>query len=415
MLKSGLKKTFIEFLAIRRFDEIERYGLYMVDLNRYARHISLPQIGIEGQKKISNSSILVIGAGGLGSPVLMYLVAAGVGRIGIIDYDEVDVSNLQRQIIHSNSSIGVNKAESAKTRLEDLNPDIEIEIWKDRLTPNNALEICGKGWDLIIDGTDNLPTRYLIDDVSSLIDVPWIYGSIYRFEGQVSVFQYQGGPNYRDLFPEPPAPGSIPSCVDGGVLGVLPGVIGSIQATEAIKIIVGMDNVLSGKLLIYDADNMEFNRLNFVKDEGRDPVQSLDSVLEMFVDEGWCSNQNNSNRVIEKLNPSEAISMFHHITPNDCIKRRNEGWKPFLLDVRTEQEFRQMRISFTDLQIEHESVLSVVNSLPKENDILLLCRSGMRSQMAALYLIDAGFDGNKLYNIEGGILSWSQSSPADIE
>ena len=402
--------------TIRCFDEIERHGLYMVDINRYARHISLPQIGVEGQKKISNSNVLVIGAGGLGSPVLMYLAAAGVGRIGIIDYDIVDVSNLQRQIIHSNSNIGVNKAKSARKRLEELNPEINIEIWESRLTPENAIEICSKDWDLMIDGTDNIPTRYLIDDVSSLLNIPWIYGSIYRFEGQVSVFKFQDGPSYRDLFPDPPSPGSIPSCVDGGVLGVLPGVIGSIQANEAIKIIVGIGEVLSGKLLLYDAEKMEFNRLNFTKDNDRKVVKSLDSVLEMFVDEGWCNSPNQTkDREIEELKANEKKSMFHHINPVDCIKRRIEGWNPFILDVRTQREYDQIRISFTDLQINHENVLSVAESLPKDNDIVILCRSGMRSQIAALLLIDAGFDANKLYNLEGGILSWNHVSPADIE
>jgi molybdopterin/thiamine biosynthesis adenylyltransferase/rhodanese-related sulfurtransferase len=406
----------LKFKSIRRFDEIEHHGSYMVDINRYARHISLPQVGLEGQKKISNSSVLVIGAGGLGSPVLMYLAAAGVGTIGIIDYDEVDISNLQRQIIHSNSGLGLNKAESAKSRIEDLNPGIKVEIWKERLTPENAMDICGKGWNLIVDGTDNLPTRYLIDDVCSLLDIPWVYGSIYRFEGQVSVFQYQGGPCYRDLFPEPPPSGSVPSCVDGGVLGVLPGVIGSIQANEAIKIILGIGTIISGKLLIYDAENMEFNRLNFSKSEDRIPITSLESVHDMFVDEGWCQGSDSSNdRDIEELKPNQVEYMFHHMTPLECLKRRNEGWKPFLLDVRSEQEFEQVRLSFTDLQVAHVDVLSVASSIPKDNDILVLCRSGMRSQIAAMFLIDAGFDANKLYNITGGILSWSQSAPEDIE
>ena len=237
----------------------------MVDINRYARHISLPQIGLQGQKNISKSNVLVIGAGGLGSPVILYLAAAGVGRIGIIDFDDVDISNLQRQVIHSNSAVGQNKAESAKNRIEELNPEVEVRIWKHRLTPENAMEIFQDGWDIVVDGTDNLPTRYLIDDLCSIIDLPWVYGSIYRFEGQVSVFNFDGGPSYRDLFPEPPPSESVPSCADGGVLGVLPGVIGSIQATEAIKLITGVGQLLSGKLLIYDAENMNFNRLNLKK------------------------------------------------------------------------------------------------------------------------------------------------------
>ena len=388
----------------------------MVDINRYARHISLPQIGLEGQKAISSSKILVIGAGGLGSPVILYLAAAGVGKMGIIDFDDIDVSNLQRQVIHSNSEVGRNKAESAKSRIKQLNPEVEVEIWKERLTPENGMEIFQNDWDIVIDGTDNLPTRYLIDDLCSILDLPWIYGSIYRFEGQVSVFNLLGGPSYRDLFPEPPPSESVPSCAEGGVLGVLPGVIGSIQATEAIKIITGIGELLSGKLLIYDAERMEFNRLNFSKNESRVQVENLSLVMEMFIDEGWCQSKSNpSDREIQELSYVDHNSMFQHITPAECIKRRKEGWKPFLLDVRSNQEYQQIRISFTDLQVSHEEILSVTQTLPKDREILILCRSGMRSQIAALYLIDSGFDGNKLFNIDGGILSWNQTSPEDIE
>ena len=210
----------------------------MVDINRYARHISLPDVGLEGQRKINQSRVLVIGAGGLGSPVLLYLAAAGVGRIGIIDDDNVELSNLQRQVIHSESKIGNSKSDSAKLRIESINSSIDVVTWSERLTPDNAAEIFSD-WDLVIDGTDNIPTRYLVDDMCKILGIPWVYGSIYRFEGQVSVFNYHDGPCYRDLFPEPPPSNAIPSCAEGGVFGVLPGVIGAIQATEAIKIVLG--------------------------------------------------------------------------------------------------------------------------------------------------------------------------------
>jgi adenylyltransferase/sulfurtransferase len=388
----------------------------MVDINRYARHISLPQIGLVGQKTISKSNILVIGAGGLGSPVILYLAAAGIGRIGIIDFDEVDFSNLQRQVIHSNSSVGQNKAESARRRIKELNPEVEVKIWKDRLTPENGMEIFQDGWDIIVDGTDNLPTRYLIDDLCSILNLPWVYGSIYRFEGQVSVFNFNGGPVYRDLFPEAPPSESIPSCAEGGVLGVLPGVIGAIQATEAIKAITGVGELLSGKLLIYDAEKMDFNKLNFDRLKDRTPVRDLSLAMEMFVNEGWChSGLEPNDREIQEPSSTERNKMFQNITPAECVKRRNEGWSPFLLDVRSNQEYEQVRISFTDMQIAHEEILSIAPSLPRDRDILLLCRSGMRSQIAALFLIDSGFEGSKLFNIEGGILSWSQTSPIDIE
>ena len=388
----------------------------MVDINRYARHISLPQIGLVGQKTISKSNILVIGAGGLGSPVILYLAAAGIGRIGIIDFDEVDFSNLQRQVIHSNSSVGQNKAESARRRIKELNPEVEVKIWKDRLTPENGMEIFQDGWDIIVDGTDNLPTRYLIDDLCSILNLPWVYGSIYRFEGQVSVFNFNGGPVYRDLFPEAPPSESIPSCAEGGVLGVLPGVIGAIQATEAIKAITGVGELLSGKLLIYDAEKMDFNKLNFDRLKDRTPIRDLSLAMEMFVNEGWChSGLEPNDREIQEPSSTERNNMFQNITPAECVKRRNEGWSPFLLDVRSNQEYEQVRISFTDMQIAHEEILSIAPSLPRDRDILLLCRSGMRSQIAALFLIDSGFEGSKLFNIEGGILSWSQTSPIDIE
>ena len=388
----------------------------MVDINRYARHISLPQIGLVGQKTISKSNILVIGAGGLGSPVILYLAAAGIGRIGIIDFDEVDISNLQRQVIHSNSSVGQNKAESARRRIKELNPEVEVKIWKDRLTPENGMEIFQDGWDIIVDGTDNLPTRYLIDDLCSILNLPWVYGSIYRFEGQVSVFNFNGGPVYRDLFPEALPSESIPSCAEGGVLGVLPGVIGAIQATEAIKAITGVGELLSGKLLIYDAEKMDFNKLNFDRLKDRTPVRDLSLAMEMFVNEGWChSGLEPNDREIQEPSSTERNNMFQNITPAECVKRRNEGWSPFLLDVRSNQEYEQVRISFTDMQIAHEEILSIAPSLPRDRDILLLCRSGMRSQIAALFLIDSGFEGSKLFNIEGGILSWSQTSPIDIE
>ena len=387
----------------------------MVDLNRYARHISLPQIGIEGQRKLSNSSVLIIGAGGLGSPVIMYLAAAGIGRIGIIDFDIVDISNLQRQVIHSNSKVGLNKAKSAESRIKEINPEVKVEIWDERLTPENSIDIFEKDWDLVIDGTDNIPTRYLIDDTCSILNLTWIYGSIYRFEGQVSVFNFCDGPSYRDLFPEPPPPKSIPSCADGGVLGVLPGVIGSIQATEAIKVILGIGEILSSILLIYDAEKMEINRLKFDKLSERNKIQDLDESMKLFIDEGWCENiSSTTDREVEEPITPDSLSMFTNISVADCLKRRNEGWNPFLLDVRTDREFEQAKISFTDVQVDHENVLSVSESLPKDRDIIIICRSGMRSQMAAMFLIDSGFDASKLFNIEGGILSWSQHSPEDI-
>lgn len=383
----------------------------MVDMDRYARHISLPDVGIEGQRLINKSRILVIGAGGLGSPVLLYLAAAGVGEIGIIDDDLVDLSNLQRQIIHAESNIGTSKVESAKAQILSINSTIKITTWNARLSPDNAQEILA-GWDIVIDGTDNIPTRYLVDDICKINQIPWIYGSIYRFEGQASVFNFEGGPCYRDLFPEPPPSNAIPSCAEGGVFGVLPGVIGSIQATEAIKIIINKGQSLSGKLLIYDAESMTFKSLTYSKNVDSKP--NLEEVRKMFVDSGWCEKIPNSDGEIDEP-ASAGNNMFHHLSVTEYQERKAKGWQPFLIDVRSDAEYQQKRVSFTDLQVPHEEILTRVSEIPKDRDIILLCRSGMRSQMAAMFLAQDGYDSQKLYNLDGGIMAWSNQLPSDIE
>lgn len=383
----------------------------MVDMNRYARHVSLPDVGREGQERINNSRVLVVGAGGLGSPVLLYLAAAGVGEIGVIDDDLVDLSNLQRQIIHAESDVGSSKVESAKTQILSINSTIKVTTWDTRLSPDNAQEIL-KGWDVVVDGTDNIPTRYLVDDICKTNRIPWIYGSIYRFEGQASVFNYQGGPCYRDLFPEPPPSNAIPSCAEGGVFGVLPGVIGSIQATEAIKIILDKGQTLSGKLLIYDAESMDFKSLTFSKNETSNPNPA--QVRKMFEDNGWCEKVPNSDGEIEEP-ASAGNNMFHHLSVVQYQEKKANGWQPFLIDVRSDAEYKQIRISFTNLQVPHEEILTKINEIPKDCDIILLCRSGMRSQMAAMYLSQSGYDSQRLYNFDGGIMAWSKHLPSDIE
>ena len=382
----------------------------MVDMDRYARHISLPDVGIEGQRLINKSRILVIGAGGLGSPVLLYLAAAGVGEIGIIDDDIVDLSNLQRQIIHAESNIGTSKVESAKAQILSINSTIKVTTWNTRLSPDNAQEIL-TGWDIVIDGTDNIPTRYLVDDICKLNQIPWIYGSIYRFEGQASVFNFEGGPCYRDLFPEPPPSNAIPSCAEGGVFGVLPGVIGSIQATEAIKIIINKGQSLSGKLLIYDAESMTFKSLKYSRNVDSKP--NLEEVRKMFEDSGWCEKIPNGDGEIDEPASTGNI-MFHHLSVAEYQEKKANGWQPFLIDVRSNAEYQQKRVSFTDLQVPHEEILTRVNDIPKDRDIILLCRSGMRSQMAAMFLAQDGYDSQKLYNLDGGIMAWSKQVPNDI-
>jgi adenylyltransferase/sulfurtransferase len=380
-------------------------------MNRYARHVSLPDVGREGQERINNSRVLVVGAGGLGSPVLLYLAAAGVGEIGVIDDDLVDLSNLQRQIIHAESDVGSSKVESAKAQILSINSTVKVTTWDTRLSPDNAQEIL-KGWDVVVDGTDNIPTRYLVDDICKTNRIPWIYGSIYRFEGQASVFNYQGGPCYRDLFPEPPPSNAIPSCAEGGVFGVLPGVIGSIQATEAIKIILDKGQTLSGKLLIYDAESIDFKSLTFSKNETSNPNPA--QVRKMFEDNGWCEKVPNSDGEIEEP-ASAGNNMFHHLSVVQYQEKKANGWQPFLIDVRSDAEYKQIRISFTNLQVPHEEILTKINEIPKDCDIILLCRSGMRSQMAAMYLSQSGYDSQRLYNFDGGIMAWSKQLPSDIE
>ena len=391
----------------------------MVDLSRHARHISLPQVGMEGQQKLSDASVLVVGAGGLGSPALLYLAAAGIGRLGIIDDDTVDISNLQRQIIHSTNNVDKFKSKSAKESINSLDPAIQVISIEERLTPDNAIELLQQDWDVLIDGTDNIPTRYLIDDACSILGIPWIYGSIHRFEGQVTVFNHNDGACYRDLFPEAPPADAVPNCEEGGVLGVLPGVIGSIQATEAIKIILGIGESLSGRLLIYDAERMEFNTLKYSKSDDREPVLDLKLVTEMFDSSQWCATSSNNLEIgngqeVQKGKVSQGEIMIAEITVEEVIQKRENGWSPFILDVRSEMEYNQARIATVDLQIEHTNVQSIVNDLPADRDVLVHCRSGMRSQTAIMLLAQSGFDSSRLFNLSGGIIAWSAAKPDEI-
>lgn len=387
----------------------------MVDVARHARHLSLPEVGLEGQRRLTASSVLIVGAGGLGSPAALYLAAAGVGRLGLIDNDAVELSNLQRQILHSTSDVGTPKVLSAQASLRALDPGVVVEAYHERLNPNNVLDRLA-GWDLVIDGTDNLPTRYLIDDACSLLGLPWVYGSVFRFEGQVSLFNFNGGPCYRDLFPDPPPAEAVPSCAEAGVLGVLPGMIGVLQATEAIKVLIGMPPSLSGSLLLYDAKSMAFDKLRFDVDPARQPVKNLDGAAAMLSEEAWCSASSETSD-----GPEEPISarggdedMFHQISMTEFLQRRHEGWSPFILDVRSNGEYAEAHVRSCALQIPHAAVATVLDALPADGDILLHCKSGMRSQLAAIQLIQHGVSGNRLYNLDGGILAWMAAAPDEI-
>ena len=353
---------------------------------RYARHLVLPDVGSEGQEKLLKSSVLVVGAGGLGSPALMYLAAAGVGRIGIVDNDNVSSSNLQRQIIHSTSSIGSAKVKSASYRISELNPDVLIEEIEEKLTSENSIQIISK-YDVVIDGTDNFESRYLIGDSCEILGKPWIFGSIHRFEGQVSSFNFKDGPNYRDLFPSPPPPELAPNCSEAGVLGILPGIVGTIQATEAIKIILGIGNCLSGELLVIDALTMDFRKLEFSLNTEREKVTSL---------------------------PKKQEKGFSEITAKEFAERRNNGWTPFLLDVRRSHEEQISSIGGTDSRIMHLEIPSRLEELPSQGDIVVYCRSGQRSDAVARFIVDSGLCSGIIYNLLGGINAWSDEVDSTV-
>ena len=348
---------------------------------RYARHLVLPGVEEEGQEKLLRSSVLVVGAGGLGSPALMYLAAAGVGRIGIIDNDTVSSSNLQRQIIHNISWVGKSKVESASNWIKGLNSDIDVVEMDDRLTHENSLEILS-GYDVIIDGTDNFQSRYLIGDACEILDKPWIFGSIHRFEGQASTFNHNDGPNYRDLFPTPPPPELSPNCSEAGVLGVLPGIVGTIQASEALKVILGIGENLSGKLLAIDALTMEMRSLSFSKNPERVRVTRLGESV---------------------------VRDFGEIGAKDLFERRKAGWKPFLLDVRRADEEAISSIEGTDARIMHLEIPTRLSELPTRTDIVVYCRSGQRSAAVARFIIESNFEVGRIFNLTGGILSWSDN------
>lgn len=367
------------------------------EIARYSRHLILPEVGMEGQKKLKSASVLCIGTGGLGSPLLLYLAAAGVGRIGIVDFDVVDASNLQRQIIHGTSTLGKSKVQSAKDRILDVNPFVQVDVYEEPLTSDNALRI-GKDYDVIVDGTDNFPTRYLVNDACVILGKPNVYGSIFRFEGQASVFNYQGGPNYRDLYPEPPPPGLVPSCAEGGVLGVLPGIVGAIQANETLKILLGIGTTLSGRLLLFDALTMKFRELKLRKDPDSPKIERL-----IDYDQFCGVPKTETPREEAPVIQSEA---FGRISVEEANKRLKEGWKPFVLDVRNDAEAAIVKFPWADALIPHTEVGNRLAEIPKDREILVHCKLGGRSSQAAAVLAANGY---KVTNLEGGIVGWAKN------
>ncbi|MEG4963863.1 MULTISPECIES: molybdopterin-synthase adenylyltransferase MoeB [unclassified Microcoleus] len=381
-------------------DEIQ---LNKQEYERYSRHLILPEVGLEGQKRLKAASVLCIGTGGLGSPLLLYLAAAGVGRIGIVDFDIVDHSNLQRQVIHGTSWVGKPKIESAKNRLLEINPFCQVDLYETRVSSENAIDIATP-YDIIIDGTDNFPTRYLMNDVCVLLNKPNVYGSIFRFEGQATVFNYEGGPNYRDLYPEPPPPGMVPSCAEGGVLGVLCGVVGSIQATEAIKIILGQGTTLSGRLLLYNALDMTFRQLKLRPN----PVRP---VIEKLIDyEQFCGIPQ------AKAQEAQEQQQISEMTVAELKELIDSGAKDFvLLDVRNPNEYQIAQIPGSVLvplpDIEHGEGVAKVKELLNGHRLIAHCKMGGRSAKALGILKEAGIEG---INVKGGITAWSQEVDSSV-
>ncbi len=366
------------------------------EIHRYSRHLLIPDVGLEGQRKLKAASVLVIGTGGLGSPVALYLAAAGVGRIGLVDYDQVDLSNLQRQIIHGESRLGDLKIESARDRLLDLNSEIQVDIYNEYITSDNAFEIA-EPYDLIIDGTDNFPTRYLVNDLCVLTRKPNVYGSIFRFDGQSSVFFAEQGPCYRCLFPEPPPPGLVPSCAEGGVLGVLPGVIGSIQATEALKLILGIGEPLIGKLLLYDALDMSFQTVKLKKNLECKVCGENPEITELIDYEDFCGMPAHDH-------DAGSAGEDWDITAEDLAARLKEGVDLRLIDVREPHEQEISNLDGSEL-IPLGQFASRLSELDSAQEIVLYCKSGTRSTRALEILVSAGF--KKVKNLKHGINAWA--------
>ena len=366
------------------------------EILRFSRHLILPEVGLAGQRRLKGAKILMVGTGGLGAPLGLYLAAAGIGRIGIVDFDIVDETNLQRQVIHGSKDVGRSKIDSAAETMQDINPRLAIDKYEVALTSENALEIIST-YDVVVDGTDNFPTRYLVNDACVLLGKPNAYGSIFRFEGQATVFHHQGGPCYRCLYPEPPPPGLVPSCAEGGVLGILPAVIGSIQATEAVKIVLGKGDSLSGRLLLYDALNMRFRELRLRRNPECPVCGDNPTVRELIDYQQFCG-------IPQQAQEEAARERLPEIAPIDLKARLDAGDDLFVLDVREPHEFEIARIPGTTL-IPLGTLPQHVHELDSTADIVVHCKSGVRSGKAQRLLRDMGF--SRVTNLAGGILRWS--------
>lgn len=372
------------------------------ELQRYSRHLIMPEVGLEGQRRLKAAKVLCIGAGGLGSPLALYLAAAGIGRLGLVDFDVVELSNLQRQIIHSTADVGRPKLASAREKIQAINPNVEVDLYETRLTSDNALEIFA-GYDIVADGTDNFPTRYLVNDACVMTGKPNVYGSIFRFEGQASVFALPDGPCYRCLYPEPPPPGLVPSCAEGGVLGVLPGLVGLIQATEVIKLILGKGETLAGRLLLIDALGMTFRELKLRKNPECPVCGNHPSIRKLIDYEQFCGIEPERLQVNDKA----------EITATQLKRELDSGQPPFVLDVRNPNEYQIARIPGAYL-IPLQQLPARLKELDPSRDTVVHCRTGVRSARAIEIMRTAGFQ--KLRNLKGGIHAWADEvDPAVVK
>ena len=363
------------------------------ETRRYSRHLLLPPVGPEGQRKLKAARVLLVGGGGLGSPAALYLAAAGIGTIGLVEFDAVSESNLQRQVLYGTADVGRPKLDAARERIADLNPLVQLEAHAARLSAQNALDIV-RAYDVVLDGTDNFPTRYLVNDACVLTRRPYVYGSVFRFEGQASVFGAPDGPCYRCLFPEPPPPGAVPDCEEGGVLGVLPGLIGVIQATEVLKLVLGAGDALIGRLLLVDALRMQFRTLRLERDP-ECPACGTRTLQTLIDYEAFCGIRGGEDAVPE-------------IAPHELAARFAAGERPLLLDVREPREWEMARIEGARL-VPLGTLAGAIPSLDREAEIVVMCKSGVRSANAARQLRDAGF--RRVLNLAGGIKRWS----ADVD
>ena len=372
----------------------EEVKLSKEEIQRYSRHLIMPEVGMEGQLKLKRARVLTIGTGGLGAPLGLYLAAAGVGHLGLVDFDVVDNSNLQRQVTFTTADVGKPKSDAAKARLSALNPSIDIQSYETRLTSDNALDLF-KDYDIIVDGTDNFPTRFLVNDACVILGKPNVYGSIFRFEGQATVFGYPGGPCYRCLYPEPPPPGLVPSCAEGGVLGVLPGIVGSIQAMETIKLILGTGEPLVGRLLLFDALAMRFRELKLRKNPECPVCGDHPTVTKLIDYEEFCGIRGEETPAMTDGIPE--------ITPKEMKARQDRGDDVFILDVREVHEYQICNLNGKLIPL--GELPRRVAELDSSKEMIVHCRSGKRSADAISFLQKAGF--KKLWNLKGGFLAWS--------